>query len=613
MASRLRLRRPRRLAGAAGGLFLAALLAGCISVPTGGPVLSYTVTQGQGGQSQPNPQTIAQPPRASWGPEQIVQGFLTASASFGTRQQIARQYLTADGNRNWNPGWTAVVYRNGPDAVATPTGPKDTKATVSISGSVQATLSTFGGYAVPSASSAGGAAPAPPTFNFDLQKVGGKWRISHAPDLLLLTSYQFKYDYQLRNLYFFDPNGDHLVPDPVYVPLQATAADLMDKLVYDLINPPGDWLAPARTSGGAPRSGATRTLFPPGTKTIGHVTLNGGTAAVNLGGAITRAADSTLQQVSAQLLWTLTGSGVSGPAVQSVELSLNGKPWSPPHSDQNPVQQLRQSNKYSPPNGANSTYYYLDATGNLQSSTGLQGKPQKQGHIGTGYSQLAVSPDQKYVAAISNGTLFVGRVGHPLAKRAGAGYTSISWDSNDNLWATMDSMIVMLNGTAGPATPQGKPVPVNVVDSDGSTPDSEPFSALRVAPDGVRVAIIVGATDLHFGAIVQQAGERPTQLNVKIVLSPFSVSSPGATFTAVTWFGPNNVITLRDPGPELTEYPVDGGDSTSIPAQPRTSWITASYGNPLLAGLPRGAMWADASLTGSWIPAGTAISPVYPG
>jgi lipoprotein LpqB-like beta-propeller protein/sporulation and spore germination protein len=609
MGSRLRPRRRRRLAGAASGLFLAVSLAGCVSVPTGGPVLSYTITQGQGGQNQPNPQTIAQPPRANWGPEEIVQGFLTASASFGTRQQIARQYLTASENRAWSPGPNAKVFRNGPDVAAVEyAGPKKTTATVTISGSVQATLSGYGGYAVPSASSAGGAAPTPPTFSFTLQRVAGQWRISQAPNFLLLTSYQFKYDYQLRNLYFFDPDLSALVPDPVYVPLQATAASLMNGLVYDLINlnRRGDWLT---------RGGATRTAFPEGTKTIGDVTLNGGTAAVNLGGAITKIATNTtrMQQVSAQLLWTLTGSGVSGPAVQSVELSVNGKPWSPPGSDLNPVQQLRQSNKYRPPTGASSTYYYLDGAGNLQSSTGLQGKPQKHGHIGTGYSQIAVSPDKEYVAAISNGTLFVGRIGHPLAKREGTGYTSISWDSADNLWATMDGQIVMLHGAASPSGPLGKPTPVNVVDSDGVTPDAEPFSALRVAPDGVRIAIIVGATDLHFGAILQQAGERPTQLNVEIVLSPFSVSSPGATFTAVTWWGPNNVITLRDPGPELTEYPVDGGNSTSIPAQPRTSWITASYGNPLLAGLPRGAMWADASLSGSWIPARTAISPVYPG
>jgi hypothetical protein len=608
MASRLRPRRPRRLAGVAGGLLLAVLLAGCVSVPTGGPVLSYSITQGQGGQSQPNPQTIAKPPRAGWGPEEIVQGFLTASASFGTRQQIARQYLTADGNNAWKPGWNAWVYRNGPEVAAVEYGgPKKTTATVMITGSVQANLSGYGGYAVPSASTAGGVTPTPPSFT--LQKVRGQWRISRAPDFLLLTSYQFKYDYQLRNLYFFDPDLSVLVPDPVYVPLQATAASLMNGLVYDLINlnRPGDWLT---------RGGATRTAFPKGTKQIGDVTLNGGTAAVNLGGAITKVANNTtlMQQVSAQLLWTLTGSGVSGPGVQSVELSVNGKPWSPPGTDLNPVQQLRQSNKYQPPTGASSTYYYLDGAGNLQSSTGLQGKAHKQGHIGTGYSQIAVSPDKQYVAAISNGKLSVGRVGHPLAKRQGTGYTSISWDSANNLWATMDGQIVMLRGPAGPAGPQGKPVPVNVVDPDGVTPDAEPFSALRVAPDGVRIAIIVGATDLHFGAILQQEGERPTQLNVEIVLSPFSVSSPGATFTAVTWYGPDNVIALRDPGPELTEYPVDGGSSTSIPAQPRTSWITASLGSALLAGLPRGAMWADASLSGSWMPhTGTVISPVYPG
>lgn len=604
MASGPRARRMRRLGCAAGGVFLAALLAGCISVPTGGPVLSYTVTQGPGGQSQPYPQTHAQPPRAGWEPDEIVQGFLTASASFGARQQIARQYLTAQGNRAWNPGWTAVVYRNGPTVgpyATSGTGAKQT-ATVTIGGSVQATLSGQGGYAVPSASAAGGATCNQQTFT--LERVRGQWRISHAPNCLLLTSYQFQYDYQLRNLYFFDPDLSVLVPDPVYVPLQATAANLMDGLVYDLIHPPGDWLT----------RGATTTAFPKGTTTIGDVTLNGGTVAVNLGGAIAKTAStSLLQKVSAQLLWTLTGSGESGPAVQSVELSVNGKPWSPPGSDLNPVQQLRQSNKYSPPTGASSTYYYLDGGGNLLSAA-PQGKPQKRGHIGTGYSQIAVSPDRAYVAAVSNGALFIGPMGRPLAKRDGTGYTSISWDSDDNLWATSDGQIVMLRGTADPSGPQGKPILVTVVNSDGLTPDAGSFSALRVAPDGVRIAVIVGATELHFGArVVTQAGGRPTQVNIKVMLSPFSVSAPGATFTGVTWYGTDNVITLRDPGPELTEYPVDGGNSTSIPAQPRTSWIAASWGSALLAGLPGNAMWADASLSGTWMRTGTAISAVYPG
>ena len=88
-----------RLRGAAAVAFvvaLLALLAGCISEPSGGPVISYSMTQGPGGQSQPLPQIIAQPPQADWTtPEQIVRGFLAASASFAGGQRIAREYLTA--------------------------------------------------------------------------------------------------------------------------------------------------------------------------------------------------------------------------------------------------------------------------------------------------------------------------------------------------------------------------------------------------------------------------------------------------------------------------------------------------------------------------------------
>jgi Lipoprotein LpqB beta-propeller domain/Sporulation and spore germination len=597
--------RGSRLRGVVPAVFvvvLLALLAGCISVPSGGPVLSYSITQGPGGQSQPLPQIVAQPPQADWTtPEQIVTGFLAASASFSGGQRIAREYLTASENRAWTPNWSAVVYSNRPNVKpASYTGSGSGQvATVTIGGSVQAFLSGTGGYVAPSASAAGGAPGGPPTFR--LQKVGGHWRISKAPPYLVLTSYSFQYDYQLRNLYFFDPTNSVLVPDPVYVPLQATTASLMDGLVYDLINPPGDWLS----------RGATNTAFPKKTTTIGDVTLTGGTAAVNLGGAITKVASyDRLQQVSAQLLYTLIGSGGSGPAVQSVELSVNGKPWSP----LNPVQQLHQS-KYTPANGASSQFYYVDGAGDLLSSASSVSKPVKVAHIGTGFTQIAVSPDRQYVAALkNNGSLFTGRLGDPLVQRAGNGYTSLSWDPADDLWTTTGDHVGMLSGAASPSQQAGKPVAVSVVNSDGTTQNVGPFTALRVAPDGVRVAIIVGGNDLDFGAFVPLTNARPGQAAVEIVLSQFYVSVPSATFTSLTWYGSDNVIALRDPGPELTEYPVDGGSSTSIPAQPHMSWITASLGSPLIASLPRGAMVADSSLSGSWMPVtGTGISAVYPG
>jgi hypothetical protein len=278
------------------------------------------------------------------------------------------------------------------------------------------------------------------------------------------------------------------------------------------------------------------------------------------------------------------------------------------------VQQLPQS-KYTPASGSNSLFYYVDSSGDLLSRTSSTAKPVKVAHIGTGYTQIAVSPDEQYVAALKkNGSLFTGRTVGPLAQRAGDGYTSLSWDPADDLWATSGDQIVMLSAAASPSQQAGKPVAVSVVNSDRTTQNVGPFTGLRVAPDGVRVAIIVGGNDLDFGAFVPLDNTRPGQPAVEIVLSQFYVSVLSATFTSVTWYGPDNVIALRNPGPELTEYPVDGGSSTSILAQPHMSWITASFGSPLIAGLPRDSMTANANLSNSWMQlTGTGISGVYPG
>ncbi|MDX6343097.1 MAG: hypothetical protein QOH87_3235, partial [Trebonia sp.] len=78
-------------------LLVAALSAtGCVSVPTGGPVISYPVTQGTAAQNQPYVQIQPQPPGAGWSPADIVRGFLTASASYGNDPQVVKEYLTPE-------------------------------------------------------------------------------------------------------------------------------------------------------------------------------------------------------------------------------------------------------------------------------------------------------------------------------------------------------------------------------------------------------------------------------------------------------------------------------------------------------------------------------------
>lgn len=610
-----------RIAIAALGLLLAASVAGCVSIASGGPVVSATVTQGPGGQGQHYMQLIPKPPVANWDPREIVEGFLTAAASFGYRQ-IARQYLAP--GTYWEPGWSAIVYSQGPNVnppvyqlkaskktakgTAKQTAP-DT-ATVTVGGKVQANLSQTGGYAVPAASTHVFAAP-----TFDLVKIDGQWRIKSAPQELLLTSLLFNLDYQLRNLYFFDQTTDsYLVPDPAYVPLQAaTTNDLMSGLVNDLIKPPSDWLSPD----------ATLSAFPEGTRLI-DVTVNGGTAMVNLSIPIPRGTNVTKlkEQISAQLLYTLTSAGQAGSAVGSVELSVNGVPWSPPDSQQNPVQQLSPGMKYGAPSGATSEFYYVDSAGWLDQDV-PHGTPTRIVRLGKGYTQIAVSPGPlatKYVAALtSTGALYAGPLHGSLKRQPGGGYLSISWDPEGDLWTNTASEVWQLPApdTPGQAFGQRTPVPVN--NPDG-TPDSGPFTALRVAPDGVRIAIIVQSpvqgSVLYFGAINYPQSTRASQTTVLIKLSPFSVSQGGsATFESVSWYGSNNVITLSAPNQALTEYPVNGGSSTTLPSPAHIASITASSGAPLIAGLVKGGVTA-ASITSLWPQTPlikTGFTPVYPG
>jgi hypothetical protein len=588
-------------------LLVAALSAtGCVSVPTGGPVISYPVTQGTAAQNQPYVQIQPQPPGAGWSPADIVRGFLTASASYGNDPQVVKEYLTPEEQNSWNPSWSAVVYKNGPTPTAPiyPSGAKHPKtASVGIAGAIQASLLGNGNYSVPSASAPGGSPDEP---SFELANVGGQWRISSAPQELLLTSNSFANDYQLRKLYFFDPLTRFLVPDPVYVPVRAKPGDLMEGLVSELIAPPGDWLS----------GGATRTAFPQKTK-VSNVALNGVTAVVYLTGtAIGKAGNTVMAQLSAQLLSTLSGaapSGSTGQGVQSVEVVVNGKTWTPLDGQDNPVQPTSLWHQWSPPSGASNQYYYIAGDGYLTSRTTTgQGKPVSLAKIGTGYSQIAVSADGTYLAALRGGVLYTGLVDGPLTKR-GTGFASLSWDNGDDLWTSQNGQVVMFRSTQNERQPQPLTQMVSVDVFEAGVPVTVPFTALQVAPDGVRVAIVMGGNELTFGAISRQQTQSP-RISLSLVQETVPV---GTNFTALTWYGPDDVITLA--GSAVTDYAVSGGSSTSIQAYPGMQTITASYKQPLIAGLSRGGMAADASLTGSWMtikdgdtPA-SGTSPVYPG
>lgn len=568
-------------------------IAGCVSMPSSGPVRGYNVTQGTGGTEEQYLQVDAVGPGNDWDPVQVVQGFLAANASFAQQHRVAREYLTAAASSRWNPRWSATVFTgNGPQVSQ---GLESAHvATVTISGPVQASVGESGAYAVPTASQ--GSKP----ISIKLTKTGGQWRISDAPQVLLLSSVDFAADYQSRNLYFFNPSWTSLVADPVYVPLEATRADpanLLSGLVEDLINQPSDWLS----------RGATMTAFPAGTK-VTSVTLAGGTAAVYLTGpaASAKEKETVLQQITAQLLWTLSGSG-NQPAVTSVELFLDGKVWTPPGAGNVPVQQQSLYSKYAPPNGGGSgTFYYLDSGGDVLRRAGPNGPPVKiytASARGPKLSDIALSSDGKYLAGTSGGWVYTGTTGGPLQRSVQGAFTSLSWDSSDRLWMTGTAGVEVMRGSTGTV------MPVSVVSGSAGHPlVTATVTALRVAPDGVRVAMIVGGTQLAFGAIVE------SEVDTTIWESLSSVNA--SNLTGLTWYGAGNVIALSGTGAGSTavEYPVNGGTSTGIQSAPNMVNITASWGYPLIASFANGTISYNESVNGAWIPLNaTGQSAVYPG
>ena len=292
-------------------------------------------------------------------------------------------------------------------------------------------------------------------------KTGGEWRISAAPSVLLLTQTQFANDYDLRNLYFFDPTYHYLVPDPVYVPLQASASRLTNRLVDYLKSPPGDWLA----------EGATETAFPPGAKVT--ATLADNLATVNITGAISKAQRPRWRR-SCCGRWSARARAAPRCPVGRAERERQAVP--PSGSSGNPVRTCPRPSYSRPPAPAPpppaSWSTTSTARGGVRApSAWRRGRPaDRVAKIGAGYTQIAVSQDGKYLAALrGNGDLYIGPIDGPLKPQQGSGYTTLSWDPTDYLWSSTgaNEQIFVFRG-AGLNTRQARPIEATV--TSGAAP-----------------------------------------------------------------------------------------------------------------------------------------------
>ena len=590
----------RRPAAVVACLALAAL-AGCATLPTRGQALPVKEAPAGLGQGTDYPQLIPAAPGKGWRPEQIVSGFLAASASFSQDHAFARLYLAPKSARTWNPGW-AVTVVSGPIApqlllpkyINKPANnPRVTS--VGVTGVQLASISANGQYQQ--------VVSGPPrTIKFSLTKVNGQWRITDPPNRLLLSNSEFHRVYQPRNLYYFDSTSKTLIPDPVFVPLQATSTDLATKLVAALGQQPVGWL-----------QGATQTSLPTGTRQLSPVKIEGSAAVVNLGGTIAGASSETLRNVAAQLVWTLTSASYGPSAITSVRLEVNGEPQQIPGSPNGIATRSTYSPTIVPVPSADAGLYFVASDKTVQSlpASGAAEPVPVPGQAGTGavpMTAIAVSPVTSGTPALA-GIAANGRdveIG-ALSKdarldrwRPGGKVTSLSWDRTGDLWAATSKGVWLLR-------PGGKAPAAVDLPLDGK----QQVTMLRVAPDGVRVAMIVRGPDgshVMVGAIARSG-------SAASITSPVQVGAKVAQPAAVSWFDADNLAVLVGAGTaaaQIHKVPVNGGQPTELTAYANAISLAVG-GGQIVVGTSSGRMATLVVSTDSWrlLPPGQA--PAYPG
>lgn len=528
-------------------MLVAALTCGgtaCSVIPIGGGSIAVDNVRKGNPLGDPYARVIAVPPNPSWSAEEVVTGFRAAMASVDDpKRDIARRYLTDDFAKKWDPHSGVTVYKQG-EPLAVQAGLKESRVT--LKGTVTAIIDQDGRYR-PS----GGLLNEP----FSLVKGPNGWRISAAPQGLLLSEADADRAYLKVDLYFLDPGWKGLVIDQVRVPIDPTA-NFAKTTVERLLNGPSSSL-----------KGAVRSAFD-GTELI-DVTTQDNRVVVNL---TRRVAADLVGPMSAQLAATLAELTKGG---WGFEVRVGGEPY---YTD-NPLSiDAQEQSTFDPWTTPGEIYPYYMADGALRllgkEKTG-QPVPGKAGEKDGTRDHPAVN-SQAQVAALSGGDRRIAVA--PLV-------TGGQWQE----WVTGDSL-------APPCWDRYQTMwTVNRRDDhtskvmrfrDGqryevSAPDLETVyvTSLKVARDGVHVAAVVRdaqGEQVKIGTVIGQ-GNATRIANLQLVVP----AEGKQTIKDIAWKDGKTLYVLTGKS-ELLEASVTAAPK-SLASDSRIQTITALDGS-LLAG-----------------------------
>ncbi|GAA1689476.1 LpqB family beta-propeller domain-containing protein [Microbacterium sediminicola] len=504
----------RRFALTAAALLVALVLAGCAGLPVSGPVTAGRAA----GETETGPEVRFLPdgPQPGASPEEIIEGFLRAGSGTSGDWATARLFLAPAIQDVWDPSAGVTVISVGafiePDV-------EDLSATVSLS--PRATVDETGRYDPTTGTVT--------TLAFTLVEVDGEWRISEAPDGIVLDQSVFAAVFHAYSVMYFDTTWEYLVPDIRWYPTTNAAVRIASALIDE---PPTAWL-----------QGAVLSAFPEDvTFAWSSVPVSSGTAQVELSPEVLALEPLTLDRMATQL-----GASLATAGILDVQLTVDGTP-------------LETSTVTTRSTAVAGAPLVLTAAGfGFLSGTELTPIPGLSDVIEqTAARAITVGPDRVRAAVLlEDGTV----------ARATA----------DGAVTTLDTRSGLLAPTIDPlgfvwSMPRGAPAGLGAYGEDAEVPalssswvsaGATDVSAIAVSRDGTRMAGVVSVGSLRevwVSGIVRDADGVPTRLGEPILVGV--LSGPAAS---MVWADDAtlSIVVSGDSSSLVVSQPVGGAASTT--------------------------------------------------
>ena len=513
---------------------------------------------------------IASNPQTGMTPEEIVSGFLNASASSDSNFKIAREYLIPELRNVWEPTEEIKVYE-GQGRINSLQ-----ENTVVFSAPLNSVIDENSRIVLSEPD-------AQLVQEFSLKQIDNEWRIDLKNKGILISRADLNRSFTTFPLWFPDASLQTLVPDNVVLPRATTGNPT--RLVQLLLAGPGDYLA-----------GAVVSAFPVGTAlALNSVPVSNGLATVSLNETVLTAEPYLREVLSSQIVKTLA----KIPEIKTVRINVGSQSLVVPNT---PIRQSTTDwEKFSPDFNREAGALAIE-NGKIVNidSESISAVSDDYFNSGAWFAATA-NRKQNILAAVNiNRTkMVVQNSSVEIPRRItveGSLLRIPRTDIFDSVWITGVNQVSVIQNN--------RSINVSIV---GVTKQN--VIEVIPSPDGVRVLLIVKTTygtELRLGTIVRE------DLSIKIN-NLRKITRDGFAVSQATWQDETNVLYLDNSVEPATLFTVDSftGISKSLYSQSGTTNIASAVKKPLLLSLSDGSLLERVS--GDWVNRGNLTNASYPG